>query len=237
MLAQYEISTQALLQSPSAPIPLISNATLDSYINTARLQVAGQGACIRVYGSLALVPGQRQYNFSSVTGFPAGVNSIFRIRQIWFTIPGTAGQIWLASRPFEYFSIFALNNPTPPSGQPQEWSQFGQGDTGNIFVDPLPDLPYVCPVDAVGVANGLATDADLEAIPPLWTLAVPFYAAWLAFQSVQRQSDADLMLKRFEEQMALARNAANPELLTENWSQMTDKMEPNRLGITATRAG
>lgn len=236
-LTNYLILTRALLQSPSSPIPLIPDATLTLYINNSRLQVAAQGACVRQYLDLALVTGARQYAFSALSGMASGVTRIYHVRQLWYQIPGTVGTVWVSSRPFEYFALFSgLNTPVPPSGVPEVWAQFGQGSSGNLFVDPLPDMDYPCKVDAIGVPIALVDDTTPEAIPEIWTLAVPFYAAWYAFQSMQRQSDADMMLKRFQEQMALARNAANPDLLMENWSHAPDPMAANRLGASPAPA-
>ncbi len=238
MLAQYEILTAALLQAPSSPIPLIPTATLDTYINNARLQVAAQGACVRQYLSLALVAPTTRYNFSALTGFGAGVSGVYQVRQLWYQLPGTTGTIWVSPRPFEYLAQFGqLNTPVATDGGPPEmWAQFGQGETGSLFVDPIPDQAYAGFVDALGVPTLLADDTTPEAIPAIWTLAVPFYAAWFAFQSAQRQSDADMMLKRFQEQMALARNAANPDLIVENWSQAPDPQMANRLAVAPGRA-
>ncbi len=235
-LTNYLTLTRALLQAPSSPVPLIPDATLTTYINNSRLQVAAQGACVRQYLGLPLVANTSQYNFTALTGLSAGVGGVYHIRQLWYQLPGTTGTIWIPSRPFEYLSLFGQKN-TPvggPGGPPSMWAQFGQGETGNLFVDPLPDQPYAAFADALGVPISLVDDTTAEAIPAIWTLAVPFYAAWFAFQSNQRQSDADMMLKRFQEQMMLARNAANPDLLMENWSQAADPESGNRLGAAPT---
>lgn len=239
MLAQYETLTQALLQAPSSPIPLIPTATLDTYINQSRIQVAAQGACIRQFLDLALTAGTTRYNFTALTGLSTGVVGVYQVRQIWYSVPGATGNFWVSPRPFEYLTYFgAQNNPNPPSGAPQMWAQFGQGETGSLFVDPIPDLAYSVEADCLGVPATLVDDTTVEAIPAIWTLAVPYWAAWLGFMSAQRQADADMMLKRFQEQMALARAAANPDINTEAWSQSPDPEGPNRLGGgPAGRAG
>ena len=229
-LTIYEGLTQALLQAPSSPIALIPTATLDIYINQSRLQVAAQGRCIRVYPTLALAAGQQVYQFSSITGLGTGVVGIFHIRQVWLQIPGVTGQVRMTSRPFEWFGLYALNKLNPQHGQPKRWAQLGEGLEGSIFVDPVPDLPYTLSLDVLGVPANIATDNDPEAIPDIWRAAVPFYAAWWAFQSAQRQADADMVLKRFQEHLAYARAAANPDLIMENWSQSPDPEEVNRLG-------
>lgn len=233
-LASYQTLTQNLLQAPSSPIPLISAATLTVYINQSRLQVAAQGACVRDYPTLALVANQRQYPFSSVAGLATGIVGIYHIRQLWYGIGN--GQKRVTPRPFEWFGLYALNDAVPVPGAPLEWSQFGQGETGNIFVDPLPDTAYTCNLDVLGVPVPLVDESTPEAIPAIWTLAVPYYAAWLGYMSAQRQADADKMMQRFNEQMALARNAANPNLLGENWSQSPDPIGVNRLGVQQARA-
>ncbi len=238
-LTNYLTLSRALIQAPSSPIPLISDTTLTSYINNSRLQVAAQGACVRQYLNLALVGAQSKYNFSALTGLSTGVGGVYHIRQLWYQLPGTGGTVWVPSRPFEYLSLFGqMNTPVLGSGGPPSmWAQFGQGEEGSLFVDPAPDQAYSAFVDALGVPIPLVDDTTAEAIPDIWTLAVPFYTAWFAFQSMQRQSDADMNLKRFQEQMMLARNAANPNLIEENWSQAADPESANRLGSAARAAG
>lgn len=230
-LAAYQSLTAALLQSPSSPIPLVPSASLTIFINQSRLQVAGQGVCIRRYAALALVAGQNQYQFSSVTGLGTGVSGINNIRQALCTPPGTMGLEWMSPRPFEYFTYFYLNNDVPQPGQPTDWAQFGQGESGSIFVYPTPDQDYTLSLDVVGVPTALVDDTTVEAIPPLWTLPVPFYAAWFGFLTLQRAADAEAMLKRFEQQMVLARNAGNPDIAIESWSQSPHPTQNNQLGI------
>lgn len=231
MLATYESLTQALLQAPTSPVPLVPTATLDIYINQARLQVSAQGGCIRVLASLPLASNTRSFPFSAITGLGAGVGAVFNVRQLWLQVAG--GYQLLTSRPFEWFGLYSYNNPTPVPGPPKVWSQLGQGESGTIYVDPVPDVAYTSNVDVLAVPIPLVDDSTTEAIPAIWTLAVPFYAAWLAFMSMTRQTDADMMFKHFQEQMAFARNAANPDLIPENWSQSPDLMLQNRLGVQA----
>lgn len=232
MLSTYETLTAALLQAPSSPVPLIPTSTIDSYINISRQWVASQGECVRVYGSLTLAAGTRIYPFSSITfGSVTGVNAVYNVRQVWFTIPATSGTVWVPSREFEYMSLYGLNNPVPATGQPTMWSQFAQGENGSIFFDPIPDLPYVCTLDLSCTPINLVDDTTTEAIPPLWTQVVPFRAAWWGFMSAQRQSDADMMMKRWQEQMAEARNAANPSVLPYQYAQSQQPTTPNQLGL------
>jgi hypothetical protein len=140
-------------------------------------------------------------------------------------------------RSFEWFGFYRLNNPQPISGYPTEWSQFGQGQSGTIFVDPLPDIPYTCPIDMVAAPENLVDDTTPEAIPVLWQFAVPFFAAWLAFQNLLRQADAQEMLKNYETMMARARAGANSSQLPGTYAQAPDPMENNRLGTQPQQRG
>lgn len=232
MLATYETLTSALLQAPSSPIPLIPTATLDSYINISRQWVASQSECVRVYGSLTLVAGQRVYPFSDITfGTATGINAVYNVRQVWFTLPGTAGTVWLTPREFEWMTLYGLNTPVPQEAQPTVWSQFAQGENGSLFFDPIPDLPYVCSLDLSCTPIQLVNDGTVEAIPPLWTQVVPFRAAWWGYMSAQRQADADMMMKRWQEQMAEARQAGTPSVLPHQYEQAPQLTMPNQLAL------
>jgi hypothetical protein len=231
MLYTYQQLTRLLLTD--AGFTKFNDFDLAGYINQSRLQIAAQGRCIRQYVTLPLAQGYQVYPFSAIAGLSTGVSGIYHIRQAWLQIPGVGGQVLMYSRPFEWFGLYALNKLNPPQKQPIRWAQFGQGEEGSIFVDPIPDLPYTLTIDALGVPVPLTSDSTPEAIPDIWTLAVPFYAAWWGFQSAQRQDDADKMLERFEKQMGRARSAANPDLMTENWSQAPDPEDANRLGMQA----
>lgn len=240
MLTAYETAVLALLQAPSSPTPLVPTATIDIYINIARGQVAGQGKCVRQYATLGLVAGTRSYPFSAIVFTGVGIAGPNDARMIWYQVgmgDGGAGQKIIANQPFEWFAQYRLNNPVPPEGPPSEWAQLGQGQLGTLFFDPVPDIAYVCPIDVECAPAPLVTDASPEAIPPLWQDAVPFYAAWLALMQLQRQADADMMLKRFQDLMNRARQAATPDVLPDNFEQTPDLTLGNKLGATGRGGG
>ncbi len=227
MLTDYQQQVRLLMGD--ATFARFNDFDFRTWINFSRAQVAGQGLCVRQLAVMPLANGNRSNSFLNITGLVTGTLGVYHIRQFFYPVGG--GQTLVTSRPFEWFGLYALNNPTPSSGPPLTWTQLGQGEQGTVYVDPIPDMDYLCPVEVVCVPVPLVDDATVEAIPPIWTLAVPYYAAWLAFMSAQQQEQADKMLGRFQEQMLLARNAANPDLLMENWSQSRDFMLQNRLGV------
>ena len=234
MLTAYLTQFQNLIQAPSSPVPLISTAQATTYINTARGQVAGEGECVRVYASLETATNVQQYPFSDIT-FPSGtqgVQGVLNVRMMTYAV--ASGQKRVILRPWEWFNDFIVGQPVPVAGFPHYWAQFGQGALGTLWVN-LPDTAYSLSLDCVCYPLPLASDSDYEAIPYLWTDAVPYYAAWLGLQSVQRQADADMMMKRFEDLMGRARRSVTSSVLPGQYAQGPDPMMANRLGVQPQR--
>lgn len=238
MLAKYLAETTQILQNPSAPQSLYTSADLITYINRGRLQLAGDSEAIRVYGTLALIAGQQQYAFSAIsTGSTPGVAGVFNCRTAWYRV-GT-GQRWFRPRSFEWFSLYELNDPVPGRGAPKTWSQFGQGTAGTLFVAPIPDQAYVCPVDLQCYPVDLVDDTTPEAIPDPWREAVPYFAAYLAYLSAQspaRQGDAQRMMSLYTEFLNRARRFSNPSVLPGLYAQAPNPVRMNQLGLAPQRS-
>lgn len=250
MLAQYRTDTQNLLQNPAAPTLLYSLASIDRYINIARGQLAGEGECIRVIGTVATVAGQRAYNFSDLNlgnAATTGVRGAIHVRRI--NVPFGDGAKQLVARPWEWFDFYNLNNVTPVNGPPVEWAQFGQGSagtgegtaaSGSLYLDPPPDDVYTLQCDCVCYPVVLIDDTTVEAIPYLWTDAVPFFAAYYAYLSSQtaaRQQDAMKMMQLYTEFMKRARQASNPSVLRFQYEQAGDPSQAAKLGLKAAAGG
>jgi hypothetical protein len=249
VLAQYQAQTSQLLQNPSAPTALYSTAILTSYINIARGQLAGvEGKCIRQIGSLVLVPGQRVYPFSSInlgTQAVTGIAGAIHVNHVFYAVGG--GLQWFRPRPWEWFVQYLLNNPTPKSGPPLRWVQYGQGAApppsvsgsgpgagGTLYVDPLPDIAYTLTLDCTCFPQPLAIDTDIEAIPYLWTDAVPYFAAYLALLSSQtsaRMQEALKYKELYSEFCVRARDAANPVPLNYMYQGAPNVLTATKLGM------
>lgn len=233
MLHAYMRRVQRLLRDQRSQI--INPGDIIDYVNEARTQLAGESECIRVMGSLALLETQNVYLFSAID-LPAaatsgGVQGIFNIRTAWYGV-GT-GQMWLRPRPFEWFSLYELNSPVPASGPPKIWSQFGQGTTGSLYVAPLPDTDYTLPLDCVGLPVDLVDNTTPEAIPPLWTQAIPFYAVYLAMMSMETGNDtagSDKMFAIYQKYVSRARQFSTPSVLPTLYPQIPSPVRANQLG-------
>lgn len=241
LLSEYALQTNQLLQNPAAAAnPLYAADDITSFINRARVQLAGDGECIRNMAALNLVEGQRVYPFSAITlGDPAaGIEGIFNVRFIWYQV-GT-GQAAIRPRPWAWFSQYRLNNPVPSEGPPKVWAQYGQGETGSLYIDPLPDMAYVLPLDTVCVPIDLVDDTTVDAIPDPFTAAVPYFAAFLACLSAQsgaRQADAERHLQRYTEFKNRARTYSTPSILPSQYEQTPSQTRGNLLGLQPAGGG
>ena len=250
MLNAYLAATQNLLQSPGAPSTLYSTANLTTWINTARGQLAGEAECVRVLGTLTTTIGQRNYNFSAINlGVQAttGVQGVIHVRSIRYAL--ASGYQYVFSRAWEWFDFFWMNNPVPVNGPPNDWAQYAQGSSGqgtgsgasgSFFLDPPPDLPYNLVCDCVCYPQALAADGDVEAIPYLWSDAVPYFAAYLALLSAQtdaRMADAERMFGYYQTFQQRARQFANPALSRNQYEQAVDLTLTNKLGLASQKGG
>jgi len=187
------------------------------------LQLAGETGCVRGTGQLALATGANAYAFEFISPiYPAtlgaSVQGVYSVRQM--ALVSGNGQVYMGSRPYPWAWLYWLNNASPVLGTPNEWSQFGIGQEGSLFVNPAPSGNFVVMCDATWVPIELGSDTDPEAIPYAYTDAVPYMAAYYAFMSAQRQSDADKMYSRFLEFKARAQKIAVPNVLMGQYDQM-----------------
>ena len=227
MLDTYLQRTQLLLKDPGFDV--FNEGDLTTYINMARGQIAGQAECIRVYATLAVTAPTQQYAFSAINlGSAPGVLGVLNVRQITYSV--ASGQKPLHSRPFAWFNQYVLSKPVPKSGPPSVWSQFGQGASGNIFIN-LPDNNYMLSLDTACYPDNLTVDSDPEALPYQWTDSVPFFAAYYASLTVGNKEKADQMYDEFSKFMGRARQQATPGVLPGSFAQAPDPFIANRLGL------
>jgi len=249
LLTAYQTQTRSLLQLPGTQsTSLYTDADLTRWINIARGQIAGEGECIRVIGTISTIVGQRPYRFQDVNvGVSAttGVQGVINIGSISYVIG--SGELWMTPRPWPWFTLFELNTPVPASGPPRTWSQFGQGaapsglaatsiNGGNFYVSPLPDDIYQLNCNTACYPIPLVDDTTVEAIPFFWTDAVPFFAAYFALMSAQtnaRMADAANMYKgHYNEFMERARKQSNPDINTWMYRQAGDPAQAPKMGIS-----
>jgi hypothetical protein len=253
VLTQYLTLTQQLLQNPAATSSLYPTAMLTNFINIARGQIAGEGRCVRAIGTIPTVIGQRIYAFSSITFTNTGIQGAINVRRIMYNVG--LGQKWIKGKSWEWFDFQRFNNPVPTSGAPTEWAQHSAGSagtgsitgigggtmrSGSFYIDPLPDIVYTLNCDSVCYPVALATDADVEVLPYLWTDAVPYFAAYMALMSSQtstRIQQAQQLFALYEQFMNRARDFANPDLNNASFPQSQDHTMANRFNAPPPQQG
>lgn len=251
MLDVYTTDTRRLLQNPSpASAGLYSTADITAAINKARRHLAIKGECIRRIGTISTVSGTRSYSFGGVDiGVAAvtGVAGILNIRRINYVVGD--GEKYITPRPWEWFDQFCLNNPVPLGDQnnpgsrtPRVWAQYGQGGSassglsntsGSFYIDPLPDDVYDLRCDCQCYPVPLVDDTTVEAIPVVFTDAVPFIAAWyilLGSQNQARRADAEGYYKYGMDYVGVGRTGSNPAVLRPQYEQADDPAQSGKAG-------
>lgn len=235
MLAQYISRTRSLLQvlTPNPATNLYSDDLLTTNINWGRQRLAGDSESISVIGTLTLTDVSNVYDFADIdTGSSAttGIGSIYNVRQASVLVGD--GLAYLASRGYPWFRQYHANEVVPTTGQPQVYAQYGQGSSGSLYFWPNveTDGQYIVNLDCLGVPIDLEDDTTVEAIPFPFTDCVPFIACYYTLQSPQRQADADLMMKRYNEYLDKARSMSNPSVLPFQARQAPDPTSQNKLG-------
>lgn len=250
MLDEYVTRTQRLLQNPAPATGLYTTELIESYVNIARKQLAGEGQCIRRIATIDTVVGQREYSFADLnTGVAAttGIEGAYNVRRI--NRASGDGQVKLAGRAWEWFDQYCLNNPvpidqnaTPGSNPPETWAQYGQGSaapavgsgqSGSFYLDPMPDDIYTLYCDCNCYPIELADDTTFEAIPYPFTDAVPFFAAYYALLGSQmqaRRADAEAFYGYYQTFLDRARNISNAAVLTWQYEQAQDPAQQGKAG-------
>ena len=100
MLTSYLTDTRNLLQLPGVnSTSLYTDANLTTFINKSRGQIAGEGECIHVMGTISTAAGQNVYPFSGINvGVPAttGVKGVINLRSL--SVGVASGQVWMTPR-------------------------------------------------------------------------------------------------------------------------------------------
>jgi len=212
-LASYISQTQSLLHDTAGT--LYSTASLTTYINQARGQIAAEGMCIRSVLTLSTVASQQSYLLSTISvASVTGAQYVLVVRKAAHAV-GAANPARLDGRPWDYFFNYCLTKPT--TATPTTWSQLSQGQGGQFYLYPTPVAGGTLTLDCVLIPVDLVDDTTVELIPWPWTTAVCYYAAYLAYMNAQRNADADRMWQLYQQKMQRARDMTTPSTLPRNF--------------------
>lgn len=180
------------------------------------------------YGKLNVDQNTQQYSFSQIQFSGSGIAGPLAIETVNYEIG--EGTRPLNALEWQRFNRYELGQPVPKRSQPRVWSEFGQGTAGTLWVNAL-DGAYTLDIKARLHPADLVDDTSPDAIPYLWSDAVPFLAAWYAYMALQRQADADKAQQRFAQMMQLARGAATPTTQPGQFPGTPDPFMAGRLGV------
>jgi hypothetical protein len=176
---------------------------------TATGSVSGSNATFTptVDNSATTVTGQEVVNFSTLNGLLTawnagpivalqGMSQVIKVFSVACNQSGTYKPM-LTEKIWSEFQAYLRIYSNTQMNYPIYWSQFGQGVAGSLYLFPWPAQPLQLDVDVCCTPINLVTDGTAEAIPYPWTDAVPYYAAYLAYENSSRKEDADRMFKMY----------------------------------------
>jgi hypothetical protein len=183
----------------------------------------GAGAILTpsIDNSATTVTGQEVTRFATLNGLLAawnaaanppqqatlGCSAVFKIISIACNQSGTYKPM-LTEKIWSEFQAYLRIYSNTQQNFPIYWAQFGQGQAGSFYLFPWPSQPLQMDVQACVTPIDLVNDATIEALQKPWTLAIPYYAAYLAYENSSRKEDADRMFKMYELFMQRARAKA-----------------------------
>lgn len=159
------------------------------------------------------IPGLEVYSYNyakpylqqQYTGYES-ILYVFNVSISWGGMRPT-----LAWTPWDNLQALCRSYNIGVNSYPQVWSQKGVGDSGQVWVFPVPvNSPYSeMEWECICLPSPLYTNDDYEALPGIYHICVRYYACYLAYLAQQRTGMAQIMMGLFEEQILINGVAAD----------------------------
>lgn len=208
-LSNYQTLTQRLLSDPNNQYWSAQEITDD--INQARVRVAADTKCLRqLITNITLNTGQELYSIVPTIngGTPANLGA-YVVEVMSVTIYWGNMRVKCQNRSFTEqdakLRIFETYQTRPGS--------LAIMGGNNVYINPVPDQPYVSDWDVVVVPAPLTNASSPEVIPVVFQGLVPFFAAHLAKYSEQSMQESDIYYKKY----LIERQAASFAFLSSRW--------------------
>lgn len=161
------------------------------------------------------VVNQEVYPFSSISfANQPGISGIIGIRGVsvlWNTYRFTT-----ARYSFSKYQARVRTYTNTFTDVPRVCAQFGQGESGSLYLYPVPNSTYIVEIDCICDVSPLVDDTSIELIPAPWTVCVQYYAAYKAQEISQNFDVAERLYATFERFMKRAREQTQPGFVS-NW--------------------
>lgn len=155
-------------------------------------------------GFLTTVAGQEVYKFKNIATDPSnGIGQVFSVKTIAM-LWGTWRYV-TAVPSFSRYQAIIRTYSNQYLDIPYWFAQYGQGTNGSVYMYPIPSAVYQMEWDCLCLPIVINKDSDPEAVPYMWTEAVPYYAAYLGFLSSGDFDKAEYMIRKYDEWMHRAR--------------------------------
>jgi hypothetical protein len=187
------------------------NTTVISF--TGGAPVTSAATASPVINCLNTVAGQEVYTFANANALAqltSGVQSILFVESVavsWGALKPVLSQ-WNFNDLQAYVRAYPVQN-----NQPSIWAQLSQGQSGSVYLQPVPVQPAAMDWVCICTPINLVLDSDPEAIPYPWTDIVPYWAASLAFMNARRKDEASNMMQIVDRMMLSARASSEPSLV------------------------
>ena len=169
------------------------NATLTPTVNNAATTVTG----LEIIQFATLNGLLTAWNSAAPQqGAVVGASQVIKVFSVACNQSGTYKPM-LTEKIWSEFQAYLRIYSNTQQNYPIYWAQYGQGVNGSLYLFPWPSQPLQLDVDVCCTPIDLATNSTPEAIPYPWTDAIPYYAAYLAYENSSRKEDADRMFKMY----------------------------------------
>ena len=188
------------------------------YVNTPTITISGDGAGATASATLTsfwkVTANQETYTYAAanaiITAYNPGVSGIFGVQSVavaWGAMKPVLRYVdWSSMQAY----MRSINYAT--SAYPAVWSQYKQGQSGNVYLYPIPSQTNQMEWDCYCDVIDLTSDSDVEAIPSPFTDAVPLLAAYYAYLKAQRRDDANWAVGEYKRFLREGRMYTTPSM-------------------------
>lgn len=217
MLQTYIADTQNLLNDAGGQF--FRAETLTNYVNRARRRIALLSGCVRVMPpGTQTVTKQERYHFRdwmALVQTTPGVREIFAVRSLAMALgPGSGAwkPLWNYVPWSDFQARFRIWNHAwmGAISYPGYWSQYSFGNSGSLFLAPVPSMIMPMELDFSCLPFPLQNDDDPEAIPMPWQDAVCYSAAFMCMMQQQRPQDAAMIMQIFAAELPACAAVVSP---------------------------
>jgi hypothetical protein len=111
--------------------------------------------------------------------------------------------------PWENFQSYLRSTQVLVTSYPSVFSVFNDGESGEVWLYPVPQQANEMEWDCFCVPSDLNTNSDIEVLPFPFANAVQYYAASKAFEASGRAGSADRAIEEFARLLGIDRAAAD----------------------------